>query len=554
MSDLLAMSLAGSAVVVLMLLLRPVTVKIFPAKWQYRIGKMAIAFFLIPVSLFVGKLPLVQPAVESYPSEPFIIHTVSPANGFTDTMDAVDAIIKKHLSVEVMQVILFIWLVGVIVFAAWHIYCYRRFTRQLRADNIPVPEDAATLLSSCKAALGIHGEVKLMQNRKIASPMLVGLCHTMILLPSSYMQEIDMKLILAHELTHLKRKDLWVKVLTLAAGTLHWFNPFAYVLRKDVVTWGELSCDEALAIEMSREERKLYGEAILNTLDIHSGINTAFCSSLCESKKHIERRLTMLLNVKKTKKHIAVFAVVAILAIGSIGMGASALASQNMPKAENKQVATENMDKSSINRTGEQSILPYSALSAYEKEVVTKEIAKYYVDEEGRVIPYNGKAKEVPFDALSAEEQKRVTVEDGYYPDNLLTPQEVRNRMLSKGYNPDNLLTDGRGDWVYDESGAGQIGKYKDFAEKEVREEISLVSDPHHATNIIFPAGQGPVYKEYDLVAEGQVVYFDTQAELDAHIKLIKEHRTNGLNPYEGFEELYAHIDLNKPFGYTVRK
>lgn len=351
-SNLLAMSVAGSVVVGLVLLLRPVTAKIFPAKWQYRVGKMAVAFLLIPVSLFAGKLSLVRPVIQDYHSERLIQKALAP-NGFVDAMDAVDAVMERHLSVEMMEVIVFVWFVGAIVFAIWHFYCYRRFSKQLWADSIPVPEDveAAALLSSCKAALRIHGEVKLMQNHKIASPMLVGLFRPMILLPASNMQGTDLKLVLAHELTHLKRKDLWVKMLALIAGTLHWFNPFAHVLRKDIGTWSELSCDEVLASEMSHEERKLYGEAILNTLDIRSGIDTAFCSSLSGNGKHIERRLIMLLNVKKTKKHIAIFAVAAILAIGGIGTTVSALAAENAPKANGESNISEMSAGFAINET-----------------------------------------------------------------------------------------------------------------------------------------------------------------------------------------------------------
>ncbi|MEG6520569.1 hypothetical protein [Desulfotomaculum sp. 1211_IL3151] len=62
----------------------------------------------------------------------------------------------------------------------------------------------------------------------------------------------------------------------------------------------------------------------MNALDNHVGMNTAFCSSLCESKKHIERRLIRMLNVKKTKKSIAVLAVVAILVIGGTGLALAA--------------------------------------------------------------------------------------------------------------------------------------------------------------------------------------------------------------------------------------
>ena len=285
--------------------------------------------FLLPVCFIVGKVSSVLPQTitpsHSSRTPLMAISTVSGAKGFV-----VADMMEKHLTVELMKAALLIWLVGAMVFAGWHFYCYRRFSKQLRKNSIPTPADtAAALLSSGKAGLGIHGDIKLMMNSKITSPMLVGLCRPMIILPTSSISEIDLKLILTHELMHLKRKDLWVKMFALLAGTLHWFNPLAHVLRKNVNTWGELACDEALATEMSHEERKLYGKAILNTLDNYSGMNTAFCSSLCESKKHIERRLTMLLNVKKMKKNITVFAVVSVLAIGCIGATVSALAADN---------------------------------------------------------------------------------------------------------------------------------------------------------------------------------------------------------------------------------
>lgn len=333
MSNLLSMTVAGSVIVGLMLLLRPVTMKIFPAGWQYRIGKMAIFFLLVPVSLFTGKLTsfFPQSIIPSHYSitTSMAIQKEVQSTGLVDAMNSVierhfPMVLEKHLSVEVMQMILCFWLVGVFTFGVWHFYCYSRFTNELRSNSILAPENASALLSSCKTVMDIHCKIRLMQNPKITSPMLVGFRHPMILLPKIDIPEIELKLTLTHELTHLKRKDLWIKMFALVAGTLHWFNPFAYVLRKDISRWSELSCDEVLATEMSHEERRLYGETILNTLDIHSGINTAFCSSLCESKRHIERRLTMLLNVKKTKKYIVFLAAVAILAISATGIAFAA--------------------------------------------------------------------------------------------------------------------------------------------------------------------------------------------------------------------------------------
>lgn len=350
LSILVAASAAGSVVVGLMLLLRPVTARIFSARWQYRIGKMAIAFFLIPVSLLVGRLTLPQPAVQNHYLEPAVIQKAIQPNGFVGAMDA---LMEKHLPLEVIEAILFIWLLGAIVYAAWHVYVYRRFSRELRAHNIPIPEDAETftLLSACKTTLGIRGQVKLMHNGKVPSPMLVGLLRPVILLPTSNLRAMDLKLVLTHELTHLKGKDLWVKILALAAATLHWFNPLVHVLRKDVSTWSELSCDEAVASEMSYEERKRYGEAVLNTLDMRADMATAFCSSLCGSRKYLKRRLIRMLNVKKAKKHILVLAVATILAIGSLGTAAAVYAASNAPKPTGERhtppprAETQKMDK-----------------------------------------------------------------------------------------------------------------------------------------------------------------------------------------------------------------
>ena len=52
----------------------------------------------------------------------------------------------------------------------------------------------------------------------------------------------------------------------------------------------------------------------------------------------------MLLNVKKMKKHITVFAVVAVLAIGGIGATVSALAADNTPDLDDVHLLREDTE------------------------------------------------------------------------------------------------------------------------------------------------------------------------------------------------------------------
>ncbi|MFK4998442.1 M56 family metallopeptidase [Bacillus sp. N9] len=142
-------------------------------------------------------------------------------------------------------------------------------------------------------------KVRLAYSTAVRSPVLVGLWKPTIYLPIKNSANLDMCMVIRHELVHLKQNDLWVKAFTLAASALHWLNPLVHILRKDIHMWSELTCDEEVVKEMSYAERKRYGETILNVMIGSRGIPVRFCVSLSGNGKLLKRRLTMMLNVKK---------------------------------------------------------------------------------------------------------------------------------------------------------------------------------------------------------------------------------------------------------------
>lgn len=179
--------------------------------------------------------------------------------------------------------------------------------------RISLQIDDTTILLALRNSMeemGMSGKLQILSNNIISTPMLVGMFKTFLILPEVEMGEKELKVILKHELTHFKRRDLWVKSLTLAANAIHWFNPAAYRLTKNIDTFCELSCDEQVVSDMNMEERQFYGETILNVLcrviNQHSGIY----ATLAESKKGIERRLTHMMNVKNISKRMIIFSFV----------------------------------------------------------------------------------------------------------------------------------------------------------------------------------------------------------------------------------------------------
>ncbi|WP_276918931.1 M56 family metallopeptidase [Aneurinibacillus aneurinilyticus] len=396
---LVSLSVAGSTAVACILLLRLISPGVFSSKWRYAIGKMAIGLYLLPVALVMQwPLPFFIPKQTTtvpIPELPSSVHEIQPG------LPTV-AIPELNLSADVALVFLSIWGTGVFAFAMWQVYCYRRFIKKLQQTRSPVLEnsEAAKQLTMMKEVLGMQGNVRLAHSSAVRSPILVGLWRPTIYLPMENLANVDMAMVIHHELIHLKRKDLWIKAITLAASALHWFNPLVYILRKDIHTWSELSCDEEVVKEMSYTERKRYGETLLNVMTGSRGMPARFFASLSSEGKQLKRRLTLMLNVKKLKKHTIIMSVAAVIAVGIIGTSTAAWAAKITPKV--------NTDTNQTIRYDGVQFLKYSALTPDEQKFVTEKGI-------GGLYALEGYERLIHFAELTPDEQRQVTKEDGYY-------------------------------------------------------------------------------------------------------------------------------------------
>ena len=94
-------------------------------------------------------------------------------------------------------------------------------------------------------------------------PMLLGLVRPKIVLPDGKLSQEELEGVLAHELTHWRRRDLWLKWLAALAAAVHWFDPAAWLLLDRLDRDCELSCDQAVVRGWSGPQRARYGELLL---------------------------------------------------------------------------------------------------------------------------------------------------------------------------------------------------------------------------------------------------------------------------------------------------
>lgn len=398
----------GSSVVLCLLLLRHLLRRGGTIKWQYGIGKIAIAFYLLPIAFFLQWIFSM--------SVPFLRKPIQIPAGNAEPSGFIHGL-SFSISTQFATLFLGIWALGVIIFASWQIYCYRRFIQELESTHMPVPETSEAMhqLVSMKEVLRIKGNVQLRSSELIRSPILIGFRKPMIYLPE--VNCVNMDMIIHHELIHLKRKDVWIKAFALAANAVHWFNPLIYILRKDIHVWSELSCDEAVVKNMSKIERKRYAETILSVMIGSKELPVQFCSSLSDEGKQLKRRLDRMLQAKKIKKGAMTLSIIAMVAIGGVGTSAAVWASGKAPEIKDVKLVEKQEKYEEGDQGGEQAtevkLMPSEEANEQqiEKNKIVEEQEKYEEGDQG--IQQASEVKLIPSeDANEQQIEKNKLVEE----------------------------------------------------------------------------------------------------------------------------------------------
>jgi ABC-type glycerol-3-phosphate transport system substrate-binding protein len=145
---------------------------------------------------------------------------------------------------------------------------------------------------------------------------MTGLFKPLLILPDEHIEPERLRLMLLHEVIHIKRGDIWVRVLTLIATAAHWFNPLVYLMNRAIRTEAELACDTAVLRHAGNDARFDYGETILNTARKSLKLSSALAHAMSGEGKNLKRRLANIIERKHTRRWLAV--ICASLMIGGV--------------------------------------------------------------------------------------------------------------------------------------------------------------------------------------------------------------------------------------------
>ncbi|HEX6833317.1 MAG TPA: M56 family metallopeptidase [Rudaea sp.] len=148
------------------------------------------------------------------------------------------------------------WFVGVFFALARIAIAFLRLLRDLRGSVALTDARVDAIVTVLAAEFGMRGpRVAMLEG--LASP--IALVGRRIVLPDWALRDLDgpqLRVTLAHELAHLKRRDPAWKLFDAFWGALFWFVPLAWIARRRLDDLAEIACD-ALAAQHTQDGRAL---------------------------------------------------------------------------------------------------------------------------------------------------------------------------------------------------------------------------------------------------------------------------------------------------------
>ena len=292
------MSISASWLVLAVLLLRLVLKK--APKWVSVLLWGFVAFRLIcPVS--VESAFSLIPSTETIPEQVIAGPSFDVQTGIPQIDVPVNDYIGDHYyegvtvpannGFQVVTVLTIVWLVGIVAMLLYTAVSYFLLRRRV--------------------ATAVLFRNNIYQSENVDSPFVLGIIKPKIYLPFQ-MDGKNLEHVIAHEESHIRRKDHWWKPFGFVLLALHWFNPLMWLgyilLCRDI----ELACDEKVIKEMDNENRADYTQALVACSVNRRSI--AACP-LAFGEVGVKERVKSVMNYKKPAFWIIIAAIVTCIAV-----------------------------------------------------------------------------------------------------------------------------------------------------------------------------------------------------------------------------------------------
>lgn len=316
MRYLFVMSLSGSVMVGIYILLRCVTRNKISMRLQYVLAKAAVLYYLIPLPFIKKWYDVI--AARMHPVSESEVFRVSPKWNYYAVQ--INEKLYYNNYTKIQAVVISVWLLLALIILLRELLDYLK-TRRILAycmSKTRVEEDASFI--SLKEQIGLKRRIVVYQGENEERTITFGFLRPAILCGHKVGSK-EAELILRHELIHIKRWDTVWKILQRFVLFLHWWNPMAWFLYVDFERVCEWSCDEETVSGKTKEEAKEYVRLLIyeSTKEKDEGKSRLRLGvGFGNGAKKLKKRMDNIMMMKKWNKIAAGVITVGLVFVNSL--------------------------------------------------------------------------------------------------------------------------------------------------------------------------------------------------------------------------------------------
>jgi len=193
------------------------------------------------------------------------------------------------------------WLSAAYVVCTLGLFSYRiRSHRFLLQSSYKLPHSDAcvhALVVDVCQRLGVPRVPSIRISDEAPAPYVIGLLRPLLVLSHRQLVRPDeLETVIVHEVAHLRRGDLFVRLLQWIAGTLLFFWPVVAWVNRRIDVVREYACDE-WALRYGKLTATDYARCLLGAVQPTRGTRPVFqLAGMAANHKTIERRIDMILD------------------------------------------------------------------------------------------------------------------------------------------------------------------------------------------------------------------------------------------------------------------
>jgi beta-lactamase regulating signal transducer with metallopeptidase domain/protocatechuate 3,4-dioxygenase beta subunit len=198
-----------------------------------------------------------------------------------------------------------LWAAGAMVAAVWICAQSVRIRRLARASRDVLDEGVLGRYRELARRIGMRSVPRLCESAEIGVPLCCGILWPAIILPRDLCRRLtplQLDEVLAHELAHHQRRDLWISGVQGLLFIVWWFHPVFWLVGRAIRRVREECCDD-LVLASGCASRETYCETLLAVARLQAGgYAPHFAMAMSASGRRLASRLARVMDATMVRR------------------------------------------------------------------------------------------------------------------------------------------------------------------------------------------------------------------------------------------------------------